>query len=58
MKTLLWTMGSFYLFGEQCGFDLFLQVIFQFVEKTHISMLIVYLPMSIITSLGKGLLFI
>jgi len=57
METFLWTVGSFYVFGEKWDLTCFLPVRFRFFEKTQISMFIVYLQRSIIMSLGKGSYF-
>ena len=48
MEMFLWTVGSFYVFGEKLDFTCFLQVRSSLFEKTQISILIIYLQRSII----------
>ena len=54
METFLWTVGSFYVFGEKWDLTCFLPLRFHFFEKTHISIFIVYLQRSIMPKLGKA----
>ena len=58
MKVFLWTVGSFYVFGEKLDLTCFLPVRSSFFEKTQISILIIYLQRSIIVIFGKRLLFV
>ena len=53
MEMLLWTVGSFYVFGNTWDSTLFLQLRFHFFEKTQISTFNVYLHRSIMHKLGK-----
>ena len=57
MEMFLWTVGSFYVFGEKWDLTWFLPVRSRFFEKTQISMFIVYLQRSISMGLGKGSYF-
>jgi len=56
MKMFLWTVGSFYVFGEQWDLTCFLPLRFHMCKKTQISTFIVYLQRSIIPKLGKALI--
>ena len=58
MEMFLWTVGSFYVFGEKWDSTCFLPLRFHFFEKTQISMLIVYLQRSIMPKLGKAFIFL
>jgi len=57
MEMFLWTMGSFYVFGEKWDLTSFLPVRFHFFKNTQISNFMVYLQSSIIPKLGKAFIF-
>ena len=54
MEMFLWTVGSFYGFGETVGFDLFFTSQIPFFRGNLILQLIVYLQRSIMSNVPKG----